>query len=174
MRAFRGIGKCVCVYERGRKGASKQLMDWCSLFFFLSCSWAGIHLHMYNTRKRASKLCCLFSLLGNINKNQVFTILPAKQKLYYSFYSIWSNYKHIHMGQKCIHQNQITYTCTIHTCIFSLREKKNTYIHPYVNVHKKRITLYVLVLRMYIHTYSCRSKSEARLGTDSLLSGTSS
>lgn len=70
----------VCVYERGRKGASKQLMDWCSLFFFLSCSWAGIHLHMYNTRKRASKLCCLFSLLGNINKNQVFTILPAKKK----------------------------------------------------------------------------------------------
>lgn len=34
MRAFRGIGKCVCVYERGRKGASKQLMDWCSLLFF--------------------------------------------------------------------------------------------------------------------------------------------
>ena len=34
MRAFRGIGKCVCVCERGREGASKKLMDWCALFFF--------------------------------------------------------------------------------------------------------------------------------------------
>lgn len=30
MRALENVFVC----ERGRKGASKQLMDWCSLFFF--------------------------------------------------------------------------------------------------------------------------------------------
>lgn len=48
----------MCVCERGRKGASKQLMVWCSLFFFpLALGQGYIYIC---TRKRASSYAAYF------------------------------------------------------------------------------------------------------------------
>lgn len=78
------LGDCVYMCERGREGVSKQLMDWCALFFFPPLLFLALgqgHICMYITRKRASSYATYFyCYVGNMDKkNPVFTLLPANK-----------------------------------------------------------------------------------------------